>query len=201
MQSTPVKYILGPDTKWAFVNVSKPVSSGEYGVGKYAITLLIDKGSDEIGKISKVLKEIYEANKAMFVKDGKQLTLKELHLPVLDGDEKRPDNPDFSNKYFINAQSKYKPEVVDEALNPVDPASVHSGDCGRVSLQLFAYNVDDGAAGIGCRLNNLQRISVAETKNTDFATAKDDFAEFVKKDVVASSDVDSTYVTDEEIPF
>lgn len=198
MQSQPIKYILGPDTKWAFVHVDKPAAFKEGVAGKYSVTLLIDKSSDEIGKISKVLKEIYEANMAMFVKDGQQLALKDVHLPVSDGDKDRPDNADFANKYFINATSKYKPEVVDEALNSVPNESVRSGDSGRVSVQLFAYNIDGGDVGIGCWLNNLQRLKVAETKNTQFSTAADDFAEFAAG---ATTNSETAYQTDEDLPF
>ena len=199
MQSNPVKFIFGPDTEWAFVHVDKPMEGTKYGAGKYSITLLIDKGNEDIGRVSKVLKEIYEANKAMFVVDGKQKALRELNLPLDDGDEKRPDSPSFANKYFVNATSKYKPEIVDEALEPVDPETVRGGDCGRVSVQFVAYATDDGNMGISCRLNNLQRIKLSEYADVSYSSAKNDFAEFAKAGSTTSSETE--YEVDNDLPF
>jgi hypothetical protein len=61
--------------------------------------------------------------------------------------------------YFINCSSKTKPGVVDKDLNEIlDPEEVYSGCYARVSVNFFPYNTN-GNKGVGCGLNNLQKIA------------------------------------------
>jgi hypothetical protein len=77
--------------------------------------------------------------------------------------------------YFINANSQQKPGVVDADLNPIlDRSEFYSGCFGRASISFFAYNTS-GSKGIGCGLNNVQKLKDGD-KLGGSATAAEDFA-------------------------
>ena len=76
-----------------------------------------------------------------------------------DGDEERPDQPEYAGMYFLNASSKQAPGIVDKQVQPVlDSAEVYSGCYGRASLNFFPFN-QAGNKGIACGLNNVQKLA------------------------------------------
>ena len=76
-----------------------------------------------------------------------------------DGDEDRPDQTEYAGHYFINANSKMQPGIVDKNVQPIlDSTEVYSGCYARVSINFFPYN-QAGNKGIGCGLNNIQKIA------------------------------------------
>ena len=103
-----------------------------------------------------------------------------LKSPLRDGDTDR-DAPEYKGHYFINANSKLKPGVVDAAVNPIlDQSEIYSGCYGRVSLNFFPYNAN-GNRGIGAGLQNVQKLADGEPLSgrsraeDDFTAATDDF--------------------------
>ena len=91
-----------------------------------------------------------------------------------DGDAEK-DDPAYANSYFINANSTQKPGVVDAELNPImDMTEFYSGCYGRASISFFAYN-SNGSKGIGCGLNNVQKLEDGE-KLGGATSAAADFA-------------------------
>lgn len=105
--------------------------------------------------------------------------LASIKTPLHDGDAERPDDPAYTNSYFINANSATAPGIVDADLNPVLTRSdVHSGVYGRASINLYTFNTN-GNRGIACGPNNLQLIRAGEplggkaSAETDFATEDD----------------------------
>jgi hypothetical protein len=91
-----------------------------------------------------------------------------------DGDEEK-DDPAYANSYFINANSQQKPGVVDADLNPImDMSEFYSGCFGRASISFYGYN-SNGSKGIGCGLNNVQKMEDGE-KLGGASSAADDFA-------------------------
>lgn len=75
----------------------------------------------------------------------------------------------------MTASSKNQPQVVDAALNPImSQTEIYAGVKARVSINFYAYNFN-GRKGIGCGLNNVQKIRDGEPL-TSFSTATDDFA-------------------------
>lgn len=91
------------------------------------------------------------------------------------GDLERPDDANYKNSYFINANSSTAPGIVDADCNPIiERSEMYSGVKGRASISLYAYNVN-GNRGIACGLNNLQKLSDG-TPLGGRSRAEDDFS-------------------------
>lgn len=99
-------------------------------------------------------------------------------VPVYDGDGVRPsDGQPFGDEckghWVFTASSKQTPQVVDQAINPIiDQSEVYSGMYARVSVNFFAYN-STGKKGIGCGLNNVQKIADGEPLGGRTTAAED----------------------------
>ncbi|MBP3240483.1 MAG: DUF2815 family protein [Oribacterium sp.] len=175
--STETRVITGAKTRFAYLNVKRP-RIDEGGKLKYGACLLIPKDDEEtLDKISDAVWTAYETAKELFAgTDGKVPTLEEIKVPIKDGDIEKPDDPDYAGHYFINAGSIYKPEVVNAQLEAVPDDEIYSGMVGRASVTFFAYAMYDNK-GIGCALNNIQKLY--EGRRMDRRrTAAEDFAEY-----------------------
>lgn len=123
---------------------------------KYSVSIIIPKSD------TKTLKRIDECIKAA-IEEGKSKwggkVPSNLQTPLRDGDVDREDDPAYANSYFVNAKSKYKPQVVDANLNPImDSTEIYSGMYARVSINFFGYNAA-GNKGVAAGLNNVQKIA------------------------------------------
>lgn len=89
-------------------------------------------------------------------------------------DTERPDDEAYANCYFLNANSKNKPGVVDKNVQPVlDATEVYSGCYARLTLNFYAYSAS-GNKGIACGLGNVQKLEDGEPLG-GFTRAEDDF--------------------------
>jgi hypothetical protein len=151
--------------------VFQPVSSVEGGTPKYSVSLIIPKSDKEtVDRINKAIELTKQENAAVF---GGTIP-KGLKGGLRDGDAEK-DDPAYANSYFINANSAQKPGVVDADLNPIiTPDEFYSGAYGRASISFFAYN-SNGSKGIGCGLNNIQKLEEGERLGGS-TTAAADFA-------------------------
>lgn len=177
----PMKVITGPDTRWSYANVWEPKSING-GTPKYSVSLIIPKSDTKtVGKIKAAIQAAYHEGESKLKGNGKMVPpLAAIKNPLRDGDIERPDDPAYTNSYFINANSATAPGIVDADLNPVLTRSeVYSGVYGRASINLYAFN-SNGNKGIACGLNNLQLIRAGEplggkmSAEDDFATENDD---------------------------
>ena len=183
--TNPTKVITGPNTRWSYANVWEPKSING-STPKYSVSLIVPKSDTEtVDKIKKAIKAAYDEGQTKLKGNSKSVPkLEAIKTPLRDGDVERPDDPVYANAYFINANAKTAPEVVDANLNPVITRSeVYSGVYGRASISLYAFN-SNGNKGIACGLNNLQLIRPGEplggraSAKSDFATEPvDDFLE------------------------
>ena len=87
-------------------------------------------------------------------------------IPLYDGDGVRPSGEEFGEEakghWVITASSKQQPGMVDASLQPIiNPNSLYSGCYGRADINFFAYNAA-GKKGVGCGLNNLQKLEDGE---------------------------------------
>ena len=83
---------------------------------------------------------------------------------------------EYEDSFYINATSKYKPQVVDKDLKILNPDELYNGCLGRVSINFYPYNhKDSGNCGISCELLNLQKLKDGE-KIVNRASAVDDFS-------------------------
>lgn len=137
----------------SFVHVFEPASVNG-SEPKYSCSFIIPKSDTEtIAAIQAAIKQAKEDGVAKF---GGKIP-PNLKMPLRDGDIDRPDDPNYADCYFVNANSKEKPGVVDRRRIPItDPLELYSGCYVRASLNFFAFNTN-GNKGVACGLQNLQK--------------------------------------------
>lgn len=179
--TNPTKVITGVNTRWSYANVWDPKSING-GTPKYSVSLIIPK-SDTVtyNKIKAAIQAAYEEGQSKLKGNGKSVpALSIIKTPLRDGDLERPDDPNYANSWFINANSGTAPGIVDADCQPIlERSEVYSGVYGRASINLYAFN-SNGNKGIACGLNNLQKIRDGEPlggksrAEDDFSTEDDD---------------------------
>lgn len=139
-------HIFEPDS----INGSEP---------KYSVSCIIDKNDTEtIAKIRKAVETAKEEGKGKW---GGKIPAN-LKLPLRDGDIDRPDDGAYAGSYFLNANSRQAPQVVDNRVQPIlDQSEVYSGCYGRVSVTFYAYN-SNGNKGVAAGLGNVQKLRDGE---------------------------------------
>lgn len=138
---------------------------------KYSVSVIIPKTDTETLKaIKEAVNEAKEQGKSKW--GGKvPPTLK---TPLRDGDAERPDDEAYANCYFLNANSKNKPGIVDQNVQPIlDATEVYSGCYARLTLNFYAYSAS-GNKGIAAGLGNVQKLEDGEPLG-GFTRAEDDF--------------------------
>lgn len=160
-------HIFEPDS----INGSEP---------KYSVSCIIDKSDTEtIAKIKKAVETAKEEGKGKW---GGKIPAN-LKLPLRDGDIDRPDDEAYAGSYFLNANSRQAPQVVDNRVQPIlDQSEVYSGCYGRVSVTFYAYN-SNGNKGVAAGLGNVQKLGDGEPLGSrvnaadefDAVEAEDDF--------------------------
>lgn len=165
-----IKVVTGK-VRFSYSNVFQPQTPKEGGTPKYSVSLIISKEDKEtieaINKAEEKAKKDYASIWGGTVPKG-------LKGGLRDGDTEK-DDPAYANSYFINANSTQKPGVVDADLNPIlDMSEFYSGCYGRASISFYGYNTN-GSKGIGCGLNNVQKLEDGE-KLGGATSAAADFA-------------------------
>ena len=152
------------------------------GDEKYSVSLIIPKSDTKT--LDAILKAIEQAKQDGKAKFGGKIPAN-LKLPLRDGDIERPDDEAYADSYFINANSKDKPQIVDKKVQPIlDRSEVYSGCYARVSISLYPFNTN-GNKGIACGLGNIQKIADGEPlggrtrAEDDFDAYEDDEDDFL----------------------
>lgn len=160
--------------RFSYVNIFRSRAFQEGQDAKYSICLLIPK-EDKAG-IAKIKKAIDEAVEEGISSKWGGKKPKNLRLPLRDGDEERADEaPEYEGMLFMNANSNTKPGIVDKDLNEIlDPDEVYSGCWGRASVNFFAYD-SNGNRGVGCGLNNIQKLKDGDRLGAAVTSAEEDF--------------------------
>lgn len=164
------------EVRFSYVHVFEPHSIDEGSEAKYSVSILIDKNDKKT--VSRVKKAIEAAKQAgTTAKFGGKIPAN-LKLPLRDGDVDREGDEVYAGKYFINANCKTKPGIVDKAGNPIiDSTEFYSGCYGHASITFYAFNTS-GNKGIACGLNNLMKTRDGEALGGR-AKAEDDFADLI----------------------
>lgn len=166
----------------SYVNIFTPRKTEGQEKEKYSVTLLIQKSDTAtMGKIRAAM----EAAKVAGVEKWGGKAPKNIATPLYDGDGFRPNGEEFGEEckdcFVITAGSEQKPGIVDKDLNAIlDTSEVYSGCYGRVSINFFAYD-KAGKKGIGCGLNNVQKLADGEPLSGR-SRAEDDFADTFEDD-------------------
>lgn len=171
--SIPTKVVTGK-VRFCYAHVFEPTSVGDDETNKkYSVSILIPK--DDTKTIEKIKAAIEEAAKAGASKFGGKVP-KNLKTPLRDGDEERDDEV-YEGCMFLTANSGTKPGIVDKDLNPIlNKDEFYSGCYGRASINFFAYNTN-GAKGIACGLQNLQKLEDGERLSGITSSPEEDFGD------------------------
>ncbi len=158
--------------RFSYANVHQAVSVNGSDL-KYSVSIIIPKTDKKtVKKVEDAIQKAIQDNKDKF--GGK--VPKGLRTPLRDGDVDREGDEAYANSYFINANSKVKPGIVDADLNPIlDPSEFYSGCYGRVSLASFYYSFN-GNKGISFGLQNLMKTADGEPLGGR-SSAESDFAD------------------------
>jgi len=172
VQST--KVVTG-QVRFSYLHIWEPSAVQEGQEKKFSASLLIPKSDkDTIAKIEAAVSAAREQGKGKW---GGKIPAK-LKLPLRDGDEERPEDEAYAGCYFLNANAKTRPGIVDKFANPImNQDEVYSGCYGRASITFFAYD-SNGSKGIACGLNHLMKTKDGEALGGR-STAESDFAEVI----------------------
>lgn len=143
------------------------------GDGKYACTLLIDKGDKPTFSImKKAIEAAKESGKNS--KWGGKIP-KAMKLPYKDGDESEYDG--YENCWALSAKSTYKIKVTDRDGDEIfDQEDIYPGCYVRAVLKFLPY--DNSGKGICCVIERIQMLEDGERfgggESSDFEDADDE---------------------------
>ena len=156
------------------------------GTAKFSVSIIIPMSDNKtIAKIKSAIEAAYREGESKLKGNGRSVpALSVLKTPLRDGDTERPDDEDYADSYFVNANSSTAPGIVDADRQPIiDHSEVYSGVYGRASINFYAFN-SNGNKGIACGLNNLQKIRDGEPLGGK-SRAEDDFADGDEEDFLS----------------
>lgn len=179
MDNSKTKVITGK-VRFSYLNAFEPKSING-GDEKYSVSLIIPKTDTKtIDHIKAAIEQAKQDGKAKF---GGRVPAN-IKLPLRDGDIDRPDDEAYKDSYFINANSKDRPGIVDKNVKPIlDQNELYSGCYGRASIIFYAFN-QNGNKGIACGLQNLQKLSDGDPLS-GHSRAEDDFTTAYDEDFLA----------------
>lgn len=158
----------------SYAHVWEPRES--FGTMQYSCSILIPKDDPQVqivmAEIDRLKKEYATSHNGKIPANFKN--------PLRDGDEERPDDPNYADCFFMNANSKKRaPEIVDLYKRPItDQSQVYSGCYVNISVSLYTF--DQKSKGVACGLNNIQkvkdgpRLGGATSANEDFQVEEPD---------------------------
>jgi len=143
----------------SYLHAFEPQKAPGSDVAKYSVSIIIPKSDKAtMAKITQAYNNAVEIGIAEKWGGKKPANLKK---PVRDGDKERPDDAAYANSWFINANSKDAPGLVDRQLNRIiDQSELYSGCYGRVSINFFPYN--NVSVGVAAGLNHIQKLEDGE---------------------------------------
>lgn len=173
-KEAPTKVITGV-ARLSYPHIWEPSAIEEGQEKKYSCALIIPKSDVKtIEAIKTAVEAAKQAGKEKF--GGKIPTT--LKLPLRDGDVERPEDEVYAGCYFINANAKTKPGIVDKNASPIlDQDEVYAGCFVRASLTFYAFNTS-GNKGIACGLNHIMKVKDGDPLGGR-TTAENDFADIV----------------------
>ena len=167
----PTKVITGK-CRLSYSHVWDAVSIDGNSDPKFGACIIIPKNDKvTIKKVNAAIQAaIMEGIKSKW-KGKKPVNLK---LPLRDGDEERPDDEAFAGCYFLNANSKTRPGIIDLAKHEImDTSEVYSGCFCRFSINFYPFSTS-GNNGVAAGLNNIQKVADG-TPLGGRSRAEDDF--------------------------
>lgn len=144
--------------RFNYVSLFSPRAMSEDQEPAYTATILVRK---EDKTTLALLQEAIEEAKALGKekKWGGKIPAN-LRLPLRDGDEEKPEDPNYAGCYFINVKNKDKPPILDRDGKTTieDPTRFYSGVFGRAIIRFYPY-ATAGNKGVGCALQAAQKVA------------------------------------------
>ncbi len=162
--------------QFEFVNVfqSRALNNGK---PKYECTLMISKDDKEALKL--IDDAIERAKEDFKTKYGAPRG--KLKTWVRDGDEERPDDPNYAGKIYFTAKADNKPDVKilenGMLVDALDDSEFYSGCFGAAVIRFYPYKTPDNAAGISAGLNAV--IKLEDGPRRGGGSSADAFADLV----------------------
>jgi len=165
MANNDLQRVVTGEARLSYVHLFTPHAKPGNTEAKYGVTILLPKS--DIATKQRIDAAINAAIQAGVSSNWNGVRPPMMAVPIHDGDGVRPsDGMPFGEEcrghWVFTASSKQAPQVVDAGLNPIiNQTEVYSGMYGRVSTRFFPYN-SNGKKGIGCGLNNVQKLRDGE---------------------------------------
>ena len=144
---------------------------------KYSVSAIIPKS--DTATVNAIKAAIEVAKKESTSKWGGKIP-PNLKIPLRDGDIDRPEDETYAGCYFLNANSRQAPQVVDSRVEAIlDQSEVYSGCSGNISVTFYGYNTN-GNRGIAAGLGNIQKLRDGESlggrakASEEFETVEDE---------------------------
>lgn len=168
--------------RFSYVNLMTPRVDPNSGKSKYSTTILLPKSDI-------ATKQAIDAAIQNAIQEGAKGAWKgvippQVSSPIHDGDGVKQDGtpygPECKGHWVFTASTSAdpqfaKPEIIDAQGQPILSATeIYSGMYGRVSV-VFAPYLFAGKKGIGCYLNNVQKLEDGEPLGATKASANEDF--------------------------
>ena len=151
--------------------------ANEGGKPKYECSIVVDKNDKDAVKL---IEDAIERAKEEF-KNKYGAPRNKLKTWVKDGDEERPDDPNYAGKLFFSAKADRKPDVKlaenGMLVDALDESEVYSGSFGAAVIRFYPYKTPDNAAGISCGLNAV--IKLEDGPRLGGGTSSADFSDLL----------------------
>lgn len=175
MAETRPTQVVTDKVRLSFVHLFTPYAHQQGQEPKYSCTVLVPKS--DVATKARIDAAIEAARQDGLSRIWGGAAPPNLPVPVYDGDGVRPNGESFGPEckgcWVFTAGSKQAPQVVDAAVQPIlDQTEIYSGIYGRVSVNFFPYFAA-GRKGIGCGLNNVQKLEGGEPLGGRTTAAED----------------------------
>lgn len=142
--------------KLDYIHLAEPYSPVDGVDPRYSATIIIP--NDDYKTVQAITEAVNEAKELWKIANGGNIP-GALVTPLRDGDLERPGIELYSNSYFLSANSKAKPFLVDKTICPLeDPGELYNGCYARVSLEFYPYINSHGNRGIACGIKSVQQL-------------------------------------------
>lgn len=162
MSNQDLQRVVTGRVRLSYVHLFTPYAKQPGQQAKYSVTILLPKS--DVATKQRIDAAINAAIQEGVTSKWNGIRPPQVALPIYDGDGARPsDGMPFGDEckghwVFTASSPNNAPEVVDVMLNPIiNQSEVYSGMYGRVSIRFFPY-LNNGKKGVGCGLNNVQKL-------------------------------------------
>lgn len=173
-KNTSPTHVITGKCRLSYAHVWEPSRMSEDDPLKYSACIIVPKSDKAtVAKIQTAIEAAIQDGIKSKWRGKKPANLK---LPLRDGDDERPDDAAFDGCYFLNANARRQPGIVDLARNELkketDEDKVYSGCYCRFSLDFYPFSGKQN--GVAAGLNNIQLVCDGD-RLAGGSRAEDDF--------------------------